>query len=87
MKKMASRPAVVQLSPRGQVTLPAGLRKTLGLESGSTLTIFEEEGRLILEPAAVVAVELYSGNRVDEFRGASALNRDQVARARKIWKV
>jgi len=37
------------VSTKGQITIPGGLRKRLGIRAGTVLTVAEEEGRLVLE--------------------------------------
>lgn len=44
----------IQLGPQGRVVIPAALRRTLGLESGDTLVVYLEEGRLVLEKPEVI---------------------------------
>lgn len=55
------------INSRGTITLPAKLRKTLGL-SGDDLLIAEttDEG-VLLRPAVALPIELYSAERVAEF--------------------
>ncbi len=48
------------ISPKGQITLPADLRKRLGLEAGDTVIAEERNGELVLKPSAVLEVEIYS---------------------------
>ena len=48
------------VSGRGQVTLPAKLRKRLGIEPGGILIAEEKDGALVLRPAMVMPVEIYS---------------------------
>jgi AbrB family looped-hinge helix DNA binding protein len=38
------------MSSKGQIVIPAGLRKRYGLREGITVVFQEERGRLILEP-------------------------------------
>jgi len=46
---------------RGQVTIPAELRKQLGIVPGTRVTWFEEKGRLMLAPMTL--------RRIKEIRG------------------
>lgn len=39
----------VQLGPQGRLVIPASLRRSLGFETGDSLIVRMEEGRLILE--------------------------------------
>jgi len=48
------------ISQKGQITLPANLRKRLGLEAGDTVIAEERNGELVLKPSAVLEVEIYS---------------------------
>lgn len=48
------------ISKKGQITLPAELRKRLGLEAGDTVIAEERDGELVLRPSAVLEVEIYS---------------------------
>jgi antitoxin PrlF len=48
------------ISKKGQITLPADLRKRLGLEAGDTVIAEERNGELVLRPSAVLEVEIYS---------------------------
>lgn len=50
----------VLVSSRGQITLPAGVRKRLGIKSGGVVLIEERAGELVLRPAAVMEVEHYA---------------------------
>ena len=48
------------ISKKGQITLPADLRKRLGFEAGDTVIAEERNGELILRPSAVLEIETYS---------------------------
>ena len=48
------------ISKKGQITLPADLRKRLGLEAGDTVIAEERNGELVLRPSAVLEVEIYN---------------------------
>ncbi len=52
------------ISKKGQVTLPAELRKKMGLEAGGTVIAEEKNGELILRPAAVVEIDLYTDEQI-----------------------
>ncbi len=41
-------PLTAQISKRGQITLPADVRKALGLKPGDTLVVRLEAGRIVL---------------------------------------
>ncbi len=84
---MATRPPVLRLSPRGQVTLPASVRAALGLEPGDVFTVTVVDGRVVLEPVEVVPVERYTDERVSEFLRAAEVTDEELADARRRWNV
>jgi AbrB family looped-hinge helix DNA binding protein len=47
------------VSRRGQITLPADLRKRLGIKEGGVMIVEERRGELILRPAAVLELDTY----------------------------
>ncbi|PTN37519.1 AbrB/MazE/SpoVT family DNA-binding domain-containing protein [Desulfonatronum sp. SC1] len=48
------------VSSRGQITLPAVLRKRLGITAGGVVIAEEGQGTIILKPAVVMEVDTYS---------------------------
>jgi len=50
----------VIVSDRGQITLPAKLRKRFGLKPGTVIIVEDRQGEIILKPAAVLEIETYS---------------------------
>lgn len=69
------------ISKKGQVTLPAELRKKMGLEAGGTVIAEEKNGELILRPAAVVEIDLYTDEQIarwDEEDRLDAQTRDMI---------
>jgi AbrB family looped-hinge helix DNA binding protein len=61
------------VSPRGQVTLPASLRKKLGIAPGSALIVEARNGELTLKPAAVMAIEHYSDEQIAQWDSEDTL--------------
>lgn len=55
------------VSTRGQITLPADIRKQFGIKSGEPVIIEDRNGELVLKPATVMAVEMYSPEQVAEW--------------------
>ena len=52
------------VSNRGQITLPASVRKRLGIQSGGVVTLEEKENAVVLRPASVVEIETYSDDEI-----------------------
>ena len=75
---------VVKLGKKGQVSLPAAVLRKLGLQGQATLIVeATDDGAVILRPAAVYPVELYSDARIKEFDEANLLTKAEMARVRK----
>jgi antitoxin PrlF len=55
------------VSGRGQITLPASVRKRLGIQSGGIVTLEERDNVVVLRPAAVVEIEAYSDENVAQW--------------------
>jgi antitoxin PrlF len=72
MKRSLKENLVV--SARGQITLPAAMRRALGLSGNAVVTAEEREGKILLTPAVVVETETYSDadiaawDKADAFR-------------------
>jgi AbrB family looped-hinge helix DNA binding protein len=60
------------LSSRGVVTLPAKLRRALGLKSEDQLIAEVTPEGLLLRPAVTLPVEIYGEKRIREFDEAEA---------------
>lgn len=81
---------IIKLGKKGQVSLPSAILRKLGLEGAATLLIdTTDDGAVILRPAAVYPIELYSEARVAEFErenaipGKLAVRVEQVAAKRR----
>ncbi len=52
------------VSNRGQLTLPANLRKRFGIRNGGAIILEERDNELVLKPAMVLEVEMYTDEQV-----------------------
>lgn len=52
------------VSSRGQLTLPASLRKRYGIKNGGAVILEERGHELVLKPATVVEVEMYTDDQI-----------------------
>jgi AbrB family looped-hinge helix DNA binding protein len=85
---MARRPSnstTLVVSPRGQITLPKPVRARLRLTPGSVLLLREEEGRLVLDPAAVTPVQHYSDEEVERLVSADRITPRERVALRRRW--
>lgn len=58
------------VTERGTVTLPAKLRKEMGIKAESLLIAESTEEGILLRPAVALPVEIYSRERLREFEAA-----------------
>ena len=78
---------IVKLGKKGQLSLPAGVLRKLGLEGAATLMVeATDDGAVILRPAAVYPIELYSDARVKVFERGNQLTAAESARIAKAVK-
>jgi antitoxin PrlF len=76
----------VVVSGRGQITIPAGMRKKLGIEPGGTMTIEETAEGLLLKPAIQISVDLevYSDEDIARWDEEDLLGKDERDRLLKL---
>ncbi|HEY7658293.1 MAG TPA: AbrB/MazE/SpoVT family DNA-binding domain-containing protein [Burkholderiales bacterium] len=58
---------IVTVTSRGVVTLPAKLRRTLGLKADDLLIAESTPEGLLLRPAVTLPLEIYTEKRIREF--------------------
>jgi len=63
----------VLVTSRGQITLPAGVRKRLGIRAGGVVLLEERNGEVVLRPAAVRGIENYSEEDIANWDKADRL--------------
>jgi AbrB family looped-hinge helix DNA binding protein len=77
----------VKLGKKGQMSIPKGILKRLGLEGDVTLLVdTTPEGAIVLRPAAVYPIEIYSDKRIREFDAADRMDAKTAARLARILK-
>ena len=69
---LQSMKATVTINSRGVVTLPAKLRRALGLKTDDHLIAETTPEGLLLRPAVTLPLELYTPEREREFDAAEA---------------
>ena len=50
MTSSTNEPKVVRVSQKGQATIPKGLREKFGIETPGEVFVYEDRGRIIIEP-------------------------------------
>jgi antitoxin PrlF len=54
----------IVVSGRGQITLPASMRRRLGINPGGVLVVDDRKGELVLRPATVVELDTYTDEEI-----------------------
>ena len=70
-----------RVGKRGTIVLPAKLRRRYGFEEGTMIVAEEAPYGVLLRPAAVVPVEIYTPERKAEFLLNNATTADDYRRA------
>lgn len=55
------------VSSRGQLTLPANLRKRFGVKDGGAVILEDRDNEVVIKPARVLEVEMYSAAQIAEW--------------------
>ena len=55
------------VSGRGQITLPAALRKRFGIRPGDIVIMEDRDGEIVLKPAAVLEIEVYTDEQISHW--------------------
>ena len=62
------------VSNRGQITLPAVTRKRLGIKGGDVVILEDRGNEIVLKPAVVLEVEIYSDEQIAAWGAADRLD-------------
>ena len=66
--------AHLTVSSRGQITLPADIRKRLGIAAGGIVIVEERRGEIALRPAAIPEIETYSDAQIARWNDEDRLD-------------
>jgi bifunctional DNA-binding transcriptional regulator/antitoxin component of YhaV-PrlF toxin-antitoxin module len=64
--------AIISVSGRGLIALPAAIRKAAGIRPKDSLIAETTPDGVLLRPAVTLPVEIYSADRIAEFDQAEA---------------
>jgi antitoxin PrlF len=67
------------VSDRGQITLPAAMRKLLGLTRSAVVTAEHVGGKIVLTPAMVVETETYPDKQIADWDRADTFRKGEHA--------
>ena len=65
------------VSGRGQITLPAALRKRLGIKGGDVVILEDRGNEIVLKPGAVFEVQLYTDDEIARWDAEDQLSADE----------
>lgn len=76
---------LAKLGKKGQLSIPRAVLRKVGI-TGETPVLVEgtDDGSIVIRPAAVYPIEVYSDERVEEFLAADVMSKDQEERLRTI---
>jgi len=74
----------IVVSGRGQITLPASMRKRLGIKAGGVLVVEDRKGELVLRPAAVVELDTYTDEEIARWEREDRLAPGERSRILKM---
>ncbi len=73
-----SNPLIV--SNRGQITLPAAMRKRLGIKGGDVVILEDRGTEIVLKPAVVLEIQQYSDDDIEQWDAEDRLDDRQRGR-------
>ena len=77
-----SRPAEPsRVGKRGTVVIPAALRRRYGIEEGTLVVAEPCDGGILIRPALVIPIEVYTAERKAQFLLSNAVDSADYARA------
>ncbi len=74
---------VSHMSEKGQILIPRQLRRKLGFKPGGKVQLIEEEGRLVVTPAADDPIAAATGFLTGKFSLTADLRREHKEEARR----
>jgi AbrB family looped-hinge helix DNA binding protein len=78
---------MVKLGKKGQVSIPKAVLKRLGLEGEVPLLVeTTQDGAILLRPAGVYPIEVYSDERIREFDEADRMDGKTAAKLAKALR-
>jgi len=80
-RSIAAEPS--RVGKRGTVVIPAALRRRYGIEEGTLVVAEPREGGVLIRPAVILPIEVYTPERKAQFLLSNAVNAADYAGAVK----
>lgn len=81
------RMKLVRLGKKGQITLPKPILEQAGIaEDAPLLVAAAPDGSIVLRPAGVYPIELYTDERIREFERENSITPELAARVERLIK-
>ena len=68
------------VSDRGQITLPAAMRKRLGIKGGDIVVLEDRGTEIVLKPAVVIELQQYTDDDIEKWDAEDSLDDRERAR-------
>lgn len=68
------------VSSRGQITLPAALRKRLGIKSGDVVILEDRGNEVVLKPGIVLEIQHYGDEQIAQWDAEDKLSDQERAK-------
>ena len=65
------------VSRRGQITLPALLRRRLGIKAGDVMIVEDRGDEVVLKPRATIEIETYSDDQIAKWDADDRLSEEE----------
>ena len=79
MAKQIRMSETLVVSSRGQITLPAALRKRFGIKSGDVMILEDRGNEVVLKPGVVLEVQHYSDEQIAQWDAEDKLSEHERA--------
>lgn len=82
---------VAKVTTKGQVTIPIGIRKRMNIKEGDKIVFFEQDGKVFVENAALLAFNRIQNEMAGEAKKAGFASEEELQSyakeiRQKLWE-
>lgn len=81
-----SNPPIARVTAKGQITIPKPVRHALDLEEGDRVVFVEEDGKMVLKKAALIAFEDFANSISQEAQEKGITEEDLLTDLERVRK-